>query len=175
MLIYKITNKTNGKCYIGQTKHKTIANRMKDHRSGTKTSMPIAQAIKEYGESAFEKSVLCTTTSAGLLDLLETIYIEMYDSTNPDKGYNVRIGWRHTQGTKDKISMANMGNKSCVGRNIPLVKLRKPITCSNGKTYPSTKAAAEELDLWRGNINGVLKGRLKTTGGLSFSYVTEKA
>lgn len=171
MIIYKLTNTINGKCYIGQTKHKTIANRMKDHRSGTKTSMPIAKAIQEFGEKAFKKEILCRVSTPDILDTLEKIYIEIFESLNPDKGYNARPIGSISDYAKKKISEAQTGNKNCEGRNIPLLKLRKPVLCSNGQTYPSVKAAAQALGVNSKNISSVANGRLKRAGGYTFTFI----
>ena len=49
----------------------------------------------------------------------------------------------------------------------------KPVVCSNGHQYPSVNAAAKDLGLWQQNINAVLRGRLRSTGGLSFWYLSD--
>ena len=50
----------------------------------------------------------------------------------------------------------------------------RPIRCIETKTeYPSLTIAAKELRLNKGSICKVLKGRLKTTGNLTFEYVEE--
>ena len=50
-------------------------------------------------------------------------------------------------------------------------KLRKRVLCSNGIEYVSVSDAAKTLCLHQSNISLCLRGVLKTTGGLSFSYV----
>lgn len=45
---------------------------------------------------------------------------------------------------------------------------RKPVTCSNGITYPSVRAAADALGVLESCISACLSGRYKTTGGYSF-------
>jgi hypothetical protein len=49
-------------------------------------------------------------------------------------------------------------------------KLRKSIVCSNGVEYISVSEAAKSLWLHQSNISLVLRGKLKTTGGLFFRY-----
>ena len=52
--------------------------------------------------------------------------------------------------------------------------ISRPIRCIETQIeYPSATIAAKELRLNEGNINSVLKGRLKTTGNLTFEYVEE--
>ena len=43
------------------------------------------------------------------------------------------------------------------------------------KEFISTSQASKELNLSNGNLNQVLKGKLKTTGGFVFRYVNELA
>lgn len=49
-------------------------------------------------------------------------------------------------------------------------KWSKPVECSNGQSFSSTVEAGRQLGLWPQNIAAVARGRLKTTGGLSFWY-----
>jgi hypothetical protein len=51
----------------------------------------------------------------------------------------------------------------------------KPIIClNNGKTYPSTRMASDDLNMSPKRINDVLKGRKKTCRGFMFRYVKEE-
>lgn len=45
---------------------------------------------------------------------------------------------------------------------------RKPVSCSNGKTYPSVRTAADDLGILPSCISAVLHGRYKTSGGYKF-------
>jgi len=49
MIIYKITNKINGKSYIGQTIQK-LEYRIGDHFSGHGNARRLSSAIKKYGK-----------------------------------------------------------------------------------------------------------------------------
>lgn len=63
---------------------------------------------------------------------------------------------------RDKISKSKSG--------VPSEK-RKPIYCiNNGKTYPCTRFACEELGVQEANVNTVLKGKYKHTKGYAFRY-----
>lgn len=91
MIIYKATNKINGKCYIGQTKH-SLEERKRVHltkaNQGIKTHF--YQAIRKYGADNFEWEILCVTNSKSRLNELETYYITYYDSIK--HGYNMVDG-----------------------------------------------------------------------------------
>lgn len=89
--MYKAKNKINGKVYIGQTKH-TLEERREQHikkaHSGVKTHF--YNAIRKYGDNAFEFSVICTVDNKEDLNLLETYYIQLYNSIKD--GYNMVDG-----------------------------------------------------------------------------------
>lgn len=56
--IYKITNKINGKFYIGQSIH--IEHRIMDHKAprSSKRNYPICRAIKKYGRENFSYEII---------------------------------------------------------------------------------------------------------------------
>ena len=91
MIIYKATNKLNGKCYIGQTRN-SLESRKNKHiscaRNGVKTHFYCA--IRKYGEDNFEWEVIDSTTNKKSLNELETYYITKYDSIK--HGYNMVDG-----------------------------------------------------------------------------------
>ena len=91
MIIYKATNKLNGKCYIGQTRH-SLSYRRRVHltkaRQGIQTHF--YSAIRKYGEDNFEWEIICSTNSKAVLNELETFYITKFDSIK--HGYNMVDG-----------------------------------------------------------------------------------
>lgn len=46
----------------------------------------------------------------------------------------------------------------------------RPVTCSNGKTYDSQKAASDELGISQSAISRHLRGELRHVGGFVFQY-----
>ena len=91
MLIYKFTNKSNGKVYVGLTE------RHWQHREYTynaeikniKNTRPIIKALREVGWEGFDVEFIDeSATTVEELYELETSYIQQFDSTHPDKGYN---------------------------------------------------------------------------------------
>ena len=67
--IYKITNKINGKSYIGQTR-KTIEKRFNEHFSDRyrKMKSPLHRAFNKYGIKSFELSLICECDVSELND-----------------------------------------------------------------------------------------------------------
>lgn len=91
MLIYKITNKLNGKVYIGQTT-KTLDIRRKGHIQAAKDGVNhhLYNAMNKYGIDNFEFEEICKANSKSELNYLEAKYILEYDSVR--NGYNMGYG-----------------------------------------------------------------------------------
>ena len=96
MLIYKITNLINNKCYIGQT-IKTAEQRWKEHQSHAFGSHPndqnktLYKAIRKYGLENFTFEVLQDNIETfEQLDKAEIYWIDYYNSFV--KGYNENFG-----------------------------------------------------------------------------------
>ena len=91
MIIYKVTNKVNGKVYIGQTRHSLETRKIRHlqcARNGYNTHF--YQAIRKYGEDNFKWEILCSASSKQELNDLETYFITKYDSIK--HGYNMVDG-----------------------------------------------------------------------------------
>lgn len=90
--IYMITNKVNGKAYIGQTAF-SIQKRWKEHKCDAKKNRaknrPLYEAINKYGDDSFEISVIeeCTADKG---DERERYWIEHYGTFKT--GYNATFG-----------------------------------------------------------------------------------
>lgn len=118
-IIYKYTNKINGKVYIGQTTDER--QRKKDHRN-SKVEDHFHRAIRKYGWDNFEYEVIFETLSSDkdrlkyLLDTMEKYFIKKYDSHGKG-GYNCTdggggcLGYLHSEETREKLSIANRGKK----------------------------------------------------------------
>lgn len=85
--IYKITNKVNGKSYIGQTRY-TVEFRWRQHQH-KKDNVYFHNAIKKYGASNFTIETL-EECDIEQLNSREIFYIAKYDTFN--NGYNLTIG-----------------------------------------------------------------------------------
>lgn len=100
--IYKITNKVNGKIYIGQTMQ-SVEKRFKEHINAAKTKYSgnryaLQHAILKYGEDAFTIEVLGEYPEE-LLDEMEIMFIQEFNSLKPN-GYNITLGGCGTRGYK---------------------------------------------------------------------------
>jgi len=89
--IYIIKNTVNNKVYVGQTKV-SVQQRWKEHlRHAPYGDQIINRAMNKYGTDKFYVETL-ETCPLGILDEREIYYINLYDSTDKSKGYNVSIG-----------------------------------------------------------------------------------
>ena len=93
--IYKVTNKINGKVYIGQSVD--IGRRWREHMTA-KDDIYFHKAIQKYGVDNFIWEVIekCKKSE---LDEREIYWIEYYDSFN--KGYNCTKGGDGVSGGED--------------------------------------------------------------------------
>lgn len=83
--LYKLTDSTNGLCYIGSTRH--LEKRIASHRNPNKfRNSPIVKRIREIGFGGFTVSVLVIGDEADIL-ALETATIRELNTTYPN-GYN---------------------------------------------------------------------------------------
>ena len=108
--IYKITNKINGKTYIGQHKYK----KLNDSYMGSGSYLAVAK--KKYDIENFEKEILVfNITSKEFINTLEKEYIAFYRSIGKAE-YNISDGGdganhKQTEETKKKISKTLKGHK----------------------------------------------------------------
>lgn len=110
--IYKHTNKINGKVYIGQTCQKP-ENRWLEGE-GYKGCTYFYHAIQKYGWGNFEHEILFEGLTLEEANRIEEELISQYNSTNSDKGYNLRSGGLnnlHNDSSKEKMSKAKKGVK----------------------------------------------------------------
>lgn len=133
--LYKITNKINGKTYIGQTTN--FKKRIHNHIH-TKSSSLIHMAILKYGKDNFKYEILFKRPY-NFIDVAETVAIKYYNSLVPN-GYNLESGGcvnkKHNQNTKDKMSTIKKGKKQL---KISLARKNKPHPHKGVPCAPKTK------------------------------------
>lgn len=93
MIIYKITNLTNNKIYIGKTVL-SLERRMQQHLSKSKknTTMLISRAIAKYGIQNFKVEQIDSSNNESELNKLERYWIDFYHSNDLTIGYNLTGG-----------------------------------------------------------------------------------
>lgn len=140
--IYKITNKVNGKSYIGQT-IQNVKERFYQHCaikcSQVVLNMAIHKAINKYGKSNFTIEVIEEVESTNLNDR-EKYWIRYYDSYN--NGYN------STEGGQDGIKLFKNLNTEYIVKEYKSGKSLREI----GRLFNVDKQTIKDL-LVRNNIN----------------------
>jgi group I intron endonuclease len=87
MYIYKIVNLKTGKIYIGKCKDSL---KKSAHYLGS--GLIIKHAVNRYGKANFKKIILERCSSLRELDSREIYWIQRYDATNKNTGYNIAAG-----------------------------------------------------------------------------------
>lgn len=107
MIVYKATDIENGKVYIGATT-KSLNKRKNGHISTSKCNTPylFPNALKNR-EDKFTWEVLRYCDTEDEMWEYEDYYINLYDSTNADKGYNMNGGGK--SGKKSKETRKKIG------------------------------------------------------------------
>jgi group I intron endonuclease len=111
-----IENLTNGKKYIGQTVN--FQKRKNGHKRDSKTcTTPLYQSIRKYGWENFKFTILIKdyTINYNFLDFWESYFINLFDTLNREKGYNLESGGNlnkvFTEEAKKNMSKAQSGKK----------------------------------------------------------------
>jgi group I intron endonuclease len=93
--IYLIVNKLNGKVYVGQT-NQPLHRRWGLHKARARKNegytAHLYNAIRKYGIENFDIRPIATCETETWADYFETLYILIYDSMNPEVGYNMTSG-----------------------------------------------------------------------------------
>ena len=89
VVVYLVTNKINGKQYVGQTV-RPVEERWKDH-CRVKDENYFHRAIRKYGADNFSVEVIDTATTPEELDEKEVYWIKKLNCLFPN-GYNLRDG-----------------------------------------------------------------------------------
>lgn len=150
MIIYKITNKINGKVYIGKTE-KSIEHRWKKHVwcAEKKVNRYLYDAMNKYGYVNFSIEEIDHCADRVHLDEREKFWIMQYKSMDKRFGYNMQEGGHGgthcpetlarigklvsirnkghlvSKETRKKLSVAHLGKKMSLESRLKMSKTRK--------------------------------------------------
>ncbi len=111
MNIYRITNRVNGKVYIGQTKH-PIEKRYAGHIGAAKSpcnksrAYHLQNAMRKYGIDSFVCELIDTASSPEETNRKEMKWIAKYQSHLEENGYNSSYGGDNWNWKRSRKSMA---------------------------------------------------------------------
>lgn len=196
MLIYKITNKINGKEYVGQTT-RSLKERWWEHLKPSRSKKSaLTLAIQKYGKENFIIEEIDGANSLSELNYLEKHYIYMYKSLTPN-GYNLLSGGgglgRHSEESLKKMRKPKKNKKNYKGKkgkenpfygrkktkeHIQKLKkihsganntqAKKVIDLNTGKTWGCAKDCALELGYKYNTLKSMLNGANPNKTGLRY-------
>lgn len=177
----------SGKVYVGatsQTPHKRWGNgnRYSTHRR-------FYPAIQKYGWDNFKHEILFTNLAESEAKQKEVELIARYKSNDAEFGYNLTKGgngtkgYVHTEESKTKISVSNMGKKKPHVGVARSAECREKMAKSHNKAvmqfttngaficeYHSGKTAAEQSGARSANISACCLGKRKTANGFIWKF-----
>ena len=158
-IIYKLTNKVNGKSYVGQTLHEK--QRLNTHKrlgkaKDTRFTLAVDFAIAKYGFDNFEYTVLEKDIPQEKLDEREIYWISYYDTLNT--GYNLTKGGQNpVELCKKKVSMYDLD-----GNYI--------------RSFDSITEAVESIKVKSiSSIGNCLRYKKKSAGGYQWRYADDNS
>lgn len=115
--IYAHVNKINGKIYIGQT---SVAptDRWKNGNA-YKKSRYFWNAIQKYGWDNFRHEILLEGLTKKEADYYEDYFINKLDTTNRNKGYNLKTGGTHAKYSEESKRLISEHHADVNGENNP--------------------------------------------------------
>lgn len=170
MIIYLVTNKLNGKQYIGQT-IQTIQARWSLHGKPTSKCPYLKNAIQKYGKDNFSISILASCKTKKELDQTEEYFIALYNTLAPN-GYNLTRGGNNkeiTEKTRKKMRDSHLGKKLTAQQKLKISKALTGISRSSETRAKQGLAKKGPKNPWYGK-----KGRDNPTFGKMRSIASRK-
>ena len=167
-IIYCHRNKINNKAYIGQTCQR-LQRRWRQGQGYIHCSY-FYHAIQKYGWNNFQHFIIFDNLTLKQANQIEEILINLFDTTNPDKGYNLEKGGvnkQHSEETKQKISNSLKG--MFAGERNPMygktTAIAKKVLCiETNEVFPSATKASQKYNIDNSSISKVCRGIRKSAG-----------
>lgn len=160
-LVYKHTNKENGKVYIGITSQEP--KRRWQNGAGYYGTY-FYNAIQKYGWDGFEHEILLDGLTKEQAEEIETDLIAKYGSANRENGYNVSLGAKYE---KIRLGVKKYGKENHRSQSVNQID---PKTMKIVKIWESQNMAAETLGINRKGITKNCLGQSKTYMGYIWEY-----
>ena len=165
--IYKVTNLTNSKMYIGRT-IRGLEKRKSIHITESKKNNPkcyFHRALKSYGLENFKWEIIQICDSKDELIEAEIRHIKELRTKCP-YGYNLSFGGEGKAPIK-----RNLKPKYKKKAQEDWQHKKRPVYCKElNQTFKSIAEAAEKLGVCKVGIGQAASGKIKKTRKLSFSY-----
>ena len=154
--IYRLTNTVNNKIYVGGTTD-GAGYRFKRHivKAKAGSEYPLHKAIVEFGEQNFKLDILEMCDNLDHMNEREAYWIATLSSTNPEVGYNGKVGGGirfQTEESRTKIGNVHRGKISDHRKAV----LQYDAFGNLIKEFPSLQSASEETGIQRTSILRVI-------------------
>jgi group I intron endonuclease len=175
--IYLITNKINGKKYVGQTLCDDINDRWNQHYSNKSIGRCLKAAYLKYGTNNFKFQIVCICFNDDANNF-EIEYIKKYNTIVPN-GYNLSEGGGNKMTHPDTKKLISEKLK---GRKLPkeqVEQIKKRMTGDKNHNYgkhmsEEIKQKLREKALKRGSMNLILNKEQKEKRNKGLALGVEK-
>lgn len=141
----------SGKRYIGQTRNDP--QKRWGNGRGYSSQPYFKRAIDKYGWDNIEHVVLCSVSNQEYADFLERWFIERWDTTNPDKGYNCAKGGAGPTGVTWDDERKQAFSEHMSGEGNPMYgRHHSPETIALMSKNRSGKEVSPEMREFRTNV-----------------------
>jgi len=192
MTIYKITNRIDGKIYIGQTVRR-LERRWKEHCDKSSHCLALHNAIAKYGAENFTVEQIDVACSVDELNAKEKYWIAFYNSVAPN-GYNLTSGGESgkemSPESREKLSESKRGKKTWISGKHHTEETRRKISeiqtgtrmgkdnhksvtikcVETGEIFDSIGEAERKYGVTRTHVCACCRGKRKTAGGYHWEY-----
>ena len=148
MIVYLVTNKTNGKQYVGQTVKK-LNLRWNEHTS-SKSNGALQRAIRKHKKVNFSLLILHECDTKEEMDFVESFYISFLN-TRAHNGYNLtdggegRSGYHLSEEAKKRISEKNSGHTMSLEQKAQISKRHKGVKLGPRSEETKRKISASHI------------------------------
>jgi len=149
VFIYVITNSATGKIYIGQHKGNNLRKYLQQKlgqawyelkRKSKGAGSYLFSSMRKHSKEVWSIEPLIEVETKEELDRLERLLIALYDTRNPEIGYNICKGGEGFTGTHTD-EWKQMMRERMTGRVV------SPETCAKLKALPKNEAQLKSLEL----------------------------
>ena len=165
--VYLLTNRINGKMYVGITKHQDNPNERWHGGGKHHYNKHVARAVAKYGWDNFDHEILTSNLTREEAGKFERLLIAKLDLMNKDKGYNMTPGGDDLPGAQlPHLREGSRRHAKKVSKPVHQYGLDGRYLAS----YESTKGAARAIGVTGQAIRSCCIGKFRTSGDYYWSY-----
>jgi group I intron endonuclease len=145
MIVYLLTNRVNGKRYVGKTTQ-SLKRRWSEHvgDSRSRSTTALHRAIEKHTPESFQKEVLSVGLNEKVLSVLEIFWIRELETRTPN-GYNLTDGGEGVSGAVRSLETREKLSKIARNRSPELIERMR----IGGRGYKHTPEAIEQMSVAR--------------------------